>query len=83
MRHCKIRKTTKKAKRGPDRPERFRLTVSLHTLADMLDTGRSSVRRWLRDAGVQPIAMSDGPRSAIRYRWRDVEAWLASCEEVE
>ena len=83
MHHCKAKKTTKKAKRGPDRSERFRLTVSLKTLADMLDTGRSSVRRWLRDAGVQPIAMSDGPRSAIRYRWGDVQDWLASRDEVE
>lgn len=54
------------------------LTVSVRTLARMLDTGRSSVRRWLRAAGVRPIAMSDGPKSAIRYRWRDVQAWLES-----
>ena len=59
------------------------LTVSLKTLARMLDTGRSSVRRWLRQAGVQPIAMSDGPKSAIRYRWPEVEAWLDSREHVE
>jgi hypothetical protein len=67
----------------PDDSTAQRLTVSLKTLAAMLDTGRSSVRRWLRQAGVQPIAMSDGPKSAIRYRWRDVEAWLESREHVE
>ena len=49
----------------------------------MLDAGRSSVRRWLKDAGIQPIAMGDGPKSAIRYRWQDVEAWLASRNAVE
>jgi hypothetical protein len=59
------------------------LTVSLRTLARMLDAGRSSVRRWLKQAGVQPIAMSDGPKSAIRYRWQDVKAWLESREHVE
>lgn len=59
------------------------LTVSLKTLARMLDTGRSSARRWLKQAGVQPIAMSDGPKSAIRYRWPEVEAWLESREHVE
>lgn len=59
------------------------LTVSLKTLSQMLDAGRSSVRRWLKDAGIQPIAMGDGPKSAIRYRWQDVEAWLASRNAVE
>jgi len=43
------------------RPQAQRVTVSLRTLADMLDAGRSSVRRWLKAAGIQPIAMSDGP----------------------
>ena len=59
------------------------VTVSIKTLARMLDTGRTSVRRWLTQAGIQPIAMSDGPRSAIRYRWKDVEAWLESREYVD
>ena len=73
----------KTAKSSTPRAARSPVTVSIKTLARMLDTGRSSVRRWLKQAGIQPIAMSDGPRSAIRYRWRDVEAWLASREEVE
>jgi hypothetical protein len=60
-----------------------RLTVSLKTLMQMLDAGRSSVRRWLKQAGVQPIVMNDGPKSAIRYRWRDVEAWLESRDSVD
>lgn len=59
------------------------ITVSINTLARMLDTGRSSVRRWLKQAGIQPIAMADGPRSAIRYRWKDVEGWLESREYVD
>jgi len=60
-----------------------RLTVSLKTLAYMLDAHRSSVRRWLQNAGIHPIALGDGRRGAIRYRWRDVEAWLDSAEEVD
>ena len=60
-----------------------RLTVSLKTLSLMLDVGRSSVRRWLKDAGIQPITMGDGPKSAIRYRWQEVEAWLAARDTVE
>ena len=59
------------------------LTVSLKTLSHMLDAGRSSVRRWLKEAGIQPITMNDGPKSAIRYRWRDIEYWLESREYVE
>ncbi len=55
-----------------------RLTVSLKTLSRMLDASRSSVRRWLRQAAIQPIVMSDGPKGALRYRWKEVEAWLQS-----
>ena len=59
------------------------LTVSLHTLALRLDAHRSSVRRWLRDASVRPIAMSDAKNGAIRYRWADIERRLATREPVE
>lgn len=59
------------------------LTVSLRTLAHRLDAHRSSVRRWLRDAGIHPIAVGDRKNGAIRYRWSDVEAWLASREYVD
>ncbi|MCY2928071.1 MAG: hypothetical protein NTV86_00980 [Planctomycetota bacterium] len=58
-------------------------TVSLKTLAQILDTGRSSARRWLKQAGIRPIAMNDGPKSAIRYRWKDVEGWLHSRQYVD
>lgn len=59
------------------------LAVSLKTLAVRLDAHRSSVRRWLREAGIQPIAISDQKNGAIRYRWSDIEAWLASREYVD
>jgi len=62
---------------------RERLTVSLKTLAHLLDAHRSSVRRWLRDAGVRPVSLGRGRNGAIRYRWRDIEAWLASRASVE
>ena len=59
-----------------------RLAVSLKTLACLLDAHRSSVRRWLREAGIDPIAIGRGPKGAIRYRWCDVEAWLDSLETI-
>jgi hypothetical protein len=60
-----------------------RLTVSLKTLSNMLDAHRSSVRRWLKEAGIKPIAIGHGRNSAIRYRWRDVNEWLESLKYVE
>lgn len=54
------------------------LAISLKTLAEQLDTTRSSVRRWLREAGIRPIAIGSGRKGAIRYRWSDVQAWLDS-----
>ena len=72
-----------KTKSSRRRPQAQRVTVSLRTLAGMLDAGRSSVRRWLKAAGIQPIAMNDGPKGALRYRWTDIEAWLESRESVE
>lgn len=60
-----------------------RLTVSLKTLAALLDANRSSVRRWLREAGIHPIVFGRGRNGAIRYRWREVEEWLASRAPVE
>lgn len=63
-------------------PEKFR-TVSLKSVAELLDTTRSSSRRWLKAAGVRPVALGRDAKGAIRYRWHDVEAWLNSREYVE
>ncbi|MCH7720065.1 MAG: hypothetical protein IH988_03625 [Planctomycetes bacterium] len=60
-----------------------RITVSLRTLARLLDADRTSVRRWLKDAGVSPVVLGRGRNGAIRYRWCDVEEWLESLEEVQ
>lgn len=59
------------------------LTVSLKSLAERLDAHRSSVRRWLRDAGVRPVALGRGRRGAIRYRWADIRAWLDDLEQAD
>ena len=59
------------------------LTVSLRTLAKLLDADRASVRRWLRACGIRPVALGRGRNGAIRYRWSDVERWLATREYVE
>ncbi len=63
-------------------PTEFR-AVSLKVIADLLDTTRSSARRWLREAGVRPISLGRGAKGAIRYRWTEVEAWLKSRQHVE
>jgi hypothetical protein len=55
-----------------------RLTVSLKTLAQMLDAHRSSVRRWLQEAGIRPIALGRGRNGAIRYKWCDIQDWVES-----
>ncbi|MCP4249300.1 MAG: hypothetical protein GY778_19840 [bacterium] len=60
-----------------------RQAVSLKTLAIMLDADRTSVRRWLSDAGVLPIVVGRGRNAAIRYRWPDIEQWLETREEVD
>jgi len=62
--------------------EKFRV-LSLKTIAELLDTTRSSVRRWLKEAGIRPISLGRGARGAIRYKWEDIKAWLNSREYVE
>ena len=60
-----------------------RMAVSLKTLAEQLDTTRSSVRRWLREASIRPIAIGRGRKGAIRYRWSDVRQWFDSRNYVD
>jgi predicted DNA-binding transcriptional regulator AlpA len=57
--------------------------ISLKTVAELLDTTRSSARRWLQEAGVCPRSLGRGAKGAIRYRWTEVEAWLRSRQHVE
>lgn len=76
-------KTRKKTTRAPSIPPEERLTVSLKTLAQQLDAHRASVRRWLRDAGIRPVALGRGRNSAIRYYWKEIEVWLASLQRVD
>jgi len=63
-------------------PDRLR-TISLKSLAELLDTTRSSARRWLKEAGIRPVALGRGAKGAIRYKWKDIETWLESREYVE
>ena len=60
-----------------------RLTISLKTLSELLDANRVSVRRWLSDAGINPVVMGRGRNGAIRYRWREIEDWLDGLESVD
>jgi hypothetical protein len=63
-------------------PDEFK-AVSLKSIAGLLDTTRSSTRRWLKEAGIRPISLGRGAKGAIRYRWTEVEAWLKSRQYVE
>ena len=60
-----------------------KLAVSLKTISTLVDAHRSSVRRWLQEAGVHPIAVGRGRNGAIRYRWSDIQKWLDSRDYVE
>ena len=68
----------KKSIKNTRQEQSKQLVVSLNTLAGMLDAHRSSVRRWLREAGIRPIALGRGRNGAIRYRWCDIQDWLAA-----
>ena len=57
--------------------------VSLKTIAAMLDADRSTIRRWLRDADIEPVVVGRGRSGAIRYRWCDVQRWLESFQIVD
>jgi len=70
-------------KNNSDSAEKERLAVSLKTLAGMLDAHRSSVRRWLRHAGIRPIVFGKGRNGTIRYRWSDIRNWLEAKEYIE
>ncbi len=59
------------------------LTVSLKTLASLLDAHRSSIRRWLNEAGIKPIVLGRGRNGAIRYRWEDIDSWLESRQYID
>ena len=63
--------------------ENERVLVSLKTLANMLDAHRSSVRRWLREAGIKPVVIGKGRNGSIRYRWCDIKEWLESLNPEE
>jgi len=57
-------------------------TVSLRLLAELLDTTRPSARRWIREAGIRPIAIGRGRNGAIRDRRSEAQDWLGSRRPV-
>lgn len=60
-----------------------RLAISLKSLAAMLDAHRTSVRRWLTEAGIKPVSIGRGKNGAIRYKWNEVKGWLDSINHVD
>lgn len=75
--------TMKELETSTEPNRQVRLIVSLKSLAAMLDAHRSSVRRWLTDAGIHPIVVGRGRNAAVRYRWHEIERWLETREEVD
>ena len=67
---------------GWNPPEEARI-ISLKSVAELIDTPRFSARRWLKEAGIRPVAVGRGAKGAIRYRWNEVAAWLKSRQYVE
>jgi len=56
--------------------------VSLRQLERQLAADRSTIRRWLRDAGISVVVVGRGRNAAIRYRESDVQRWLGARKEV-
>lgn len=56
--------------------------VSLKTIAKQVEAHRSTVRRWLSEAGVQPLAFGSGPKGGLRYRWTDIVTWVETRAKV-
>ena len=71
------------SKRSRDQLHSHNGLISLKTVAQLIDANRSSVRRWLREAGVRPLAVGQGRNGAIRYRSREVREWLDSLQAAE
>jgi uncharacterized protein YggL (DUF469 family) len=57
--------------------------VSLKSIAKLVDAHRASVRRWLNEEDIRPVAMGRARNGAIRYRWGDIERWLKQRKEVD
>jgi hypothetical protein len=74
-------RTTQKDKHPEAKHDR--LTVSLKTLSHLMDVHRSSIRRWLNEAGIQPITFGQGRNTAIRYRWEEIQQWLDTRPRVQ
>jgi hypothetical protein len=68
---------------GPGSTEADWQFLSLKSLAQLLDTTRSSARRWMKEAGVLPVVLGRGRNGAIRFRRDDVEKWISSRERIE
>lgn len=52
--------------------------VSVKTLASELDASGTPVRRWLQEAGIDPVVIGRGRNGAVRYFWSDVQRWVDS-----
>ena len=57
--------------------------INLKRIAALVDAHRSTVRRWLSESGIEPVAIGRGRNGAIRYRWRDIREWLDSLQRVD
>lgn len=56
--------------------------ISLKTLAEQLDTHRSTVRRWLEAAGIKAVIFGNGKNGSIRYDQKEVIEWIKTRETI-
>ncbi len=62
--------------------EKMPMLVTLKRVADLCDCHRTTVRRQLGEAGIQPVALTHGPKGTIRYVWAEIEQWLTALPRV-
>ncbi len=79
--------TMRALRAGKASPSRLKIVdmpelVSIKRLAAHFDAHRASVRRWLDEAGIQPVALGNGRKGAIRYRMSEVKGWIESRPNV-
>lgn len=67
------------------RPEIQPELLTTREAATLINCGERSLWRWARSGlAPAPIRIGSGPRAAVRYRRRDLLAWLENgCKPVE
>jgi len=67
------------------RPEILPELLTTREAATLINCGERSLFRWSRSGlAPAPVRIGSGPRAAVRYRRRDLLAWLENdCQPVD